>query len=82
MFDRIDINGDGKCNNNWKWNKILICNRVCLSIIANCSPSTGELSLEEFVAGARNDEEFMEVMMKSLDLSHIVAMIHNRRHSV
>ncbi|XP_016331282.1 guanylyl cyclase-activating protein 1 [Sinocyclocheilus anshuiensis] len=42
----------------------------------------GELSLEEFVAGARTDEEFMEVMMKSLDLSHIVAMIHNRRHSV
>uniref|UniRef100_A0A673MV71 EF-hand domain-containing protein n=1 Tax=Sinocyclocheilus rhinocerous TaxID=307959 RepID=A0A673MV71_9TELE len=40
----------------------------------------GELSLEEFVAGARTDEEFMEVMMKSLDLSHIVAMIHNRRH--
>ncbi|XP_077090236.1 guanylyl cyclase-activating protein 1 [Siphateles boraxobius] len=42
----------------------------------------GELSLEEFVAGARSDEDFMEVMMKSLDLSHIVAMIHNRRHSV
>ncbi|KAG7460393.1 guanylyl cyclase-activating protein 1 [Solea senegalensis] len=42
----------------------------------------GELSLEEFVAGARSDSEFMEVMMKSLDLSHIMAMIHNRRHSV
>ncbi|XP_049422461.1 guanylyl cyclase-activating protein 1 isoform X1 [Epinephelus fuscoguttatus] len=42
----------------------------------------GELSLEEFVEGARSDEDFMEVMMKSLDLSHIVAMIHNRRHSV
>lgn len=46
------------------------------------SPPTGELSLEEFVAGARSDEDFMEVMIKSLDLSHIVAMIHNRRHSV
>lgn len=43
---------------------------------------TGELSLEEFVAGARSDEVFMEVMVKSLDLAHIVAMIHNRRHSV
>ncbi|KAM7378457.1 hypothetical protein PAMA_013390 [Pampus argenteus] len=42
----------------------------------------GELSLEEFVAGARTDEDFMEVMMKSLDLTHIVAMIHNRRRSV
>uniref|UniRef100_A0A8C5TKG3 EF-hand domain-containing protein n=1 Tax=Malurus cyaneus samueli TaxID=2593467 RepID=A0A8C5TKG3_9PASS len=41
----------------------------------------GELSLDEFVEGARKDEEFMEVMMKSLDLSHIVAMINNRRHS-
>ncbi|XP_063074015.1 guanylyl cyclase-activating protein 1 [Engraulis encrasicolus] len=42
----------------------------------------GELSLEEFVAGAKSDEEFMDVMMKSTDLSHIVAMIHNRRNSV
>uniref|UniRef100_A0A8C7D2U6 Guanylate cyclase activator 1Aa n=1 Tax=Oncorhynchus kisutch TaxID=8019 RepID=A0A8C7D2U6_ONCKI len=43
---------------------------------------SGELSLEEFVAGAHTDEDFMEVMMKTLDLTHIVAMIHNRRHSV
>nr|XP_029136992.1 guanylyl cyclase-activating protein 1-like [Labrus bergylta] len=42
----------------------------------------GELSLEEFVAGARSDQDFMEVMIKSLDLTHIVAMIHNRRHSI
>ena len=45
-------------------------------------PPSGELSLEEFVAGARSDEDFMEVMIKSLDLTHIVAMIHSRRHSV
>lgn len=44
--------------------------------------SAGELSLEEFVEGARSDQVFMEVMIKSLDLAHIVAMIHNRRHSV
>ncbi|XP_067915865.1 guanylyl cyclase-activating protein 1-like [Heterodontus francisci] len=42
----------------------------------------GELSLEEFVEGAKKDREFCEVMMNSLDLTHIVAMIHNRRHSV
>ncbi|KAH0617237.1 hypothetical protein JD844_029105 [Phrynosoma platyrhinos] len=43
----------------------------------------GELSLEEFVEGARKDEEFMEVMMKSLDLDHIVSRINrNRRSSV
>jgi len=48
----------------------------------NLTLQTGELSLDEFVAGARSDEDFMEVMMKSLDLRHIVAMIHNRRHSV
>ncbi|XP_059842813.1 guanylyl cyclase-activating protein 1 [Hypanus sabinus] len=42
----------------------------------------GELSLPEFVEGAKKDDEFCQVMMKSLDLSHIVAMIHNRRHSV
>ncbi|KAM6303027.1 guanylyl cyclase-activating protein 1-like [Athene noctua] len=54
-------------------------NRVFDKIDVN---GDGELSLDEFVEGARKDEEFMEVMMKSLDLSHIVAMINNRRHSV
>ncbi|XP_061218565.1 guanylyl cyclase-activating protein 1-like isoform X1 [Neopsephotus bourkii] len=54
-------------------------NRVFNKIDVN---GDGELSLEEFVEGARKDDEFMEVMMKSLDLSHIVAMINNRRHSV
>ncbi|XP_075774475.1 guanylyl cyclase-activating protein 1-like isoform X2 [Pelodiscus sinensis] len=54
-------------------------NRVFNKIDVN---GDGELSLEEFVEGARKDEEFMEVMMKSLDLSHIVTMINVRRHSV
>uniref|UniRef100_A0A8C3J860 EF-hand domain-containing protein n=1 Tax=Calidris pygmaea TaxID=425635 RepID=A0A8C3J860_9CHAR len=54
-------------------------NRVFDKIDVN---GDGELSLDEFVEGARKDEEFMEVMMKSLDLTHIVAMINNRRHSV
>ncbi|EMP29244.1 Guanylyl cyclase-activating protein 1 [Chelonia mydas] len=54
-------------------------NRVFNKIDVN---GDGELSLDEFVEGARKDEEFMEVMMKSLDLSHIVTMINNRRHSV
>ncbi|NXN59950.1 GUC1A protein, partial [Rynchops niger] len=47
-------------------------NRVFNKIDVN---GDGELSLDEFVEGARKDEEFMEVMMKSLDLTHIVAMI-------
>ncbi|XP_033888036.1 guanylyl cyclase-activating protein 1-like [Acipenser ruthenus] len=54
-------------------------NRVFDKIDVN---GDGELSLDEFVEGARKDEEFMEVMMKSLDLTHIVAMIRSRRHSV
>uniref|UniRef100_A0A8C9N2A0 EF-hand domain-containing protein n=1 Tax=Serinus canaria TaxID=9135 RepID=A0A8C9N2A0_SERCA len=46
-------------------------NRVFNRIDVN---GDGELSLDEFVEGARKDEEFMEVMMKSLDLSHIVRL--------
>ncbi|KAL4659431.1 guanylate cyclase activating protein 1-like [Arapaima gigas] len=55
-------------------------NRVFDKIDVN---KDGELSLEEFVAGARDDQEFMEVMMKSLDLKHVMAMIQSRhRRSV
>ncbi|XP_072327324.1 guanylyl cyclase-activating protein 1-like [Scyliorhinus torazame] len=42
----------------------------------------GELSLEEFVEGAKKDKQFSDVMMNSLDLTHIVTMIHNRRCSM
>nr|AYD91298.1 guanylyl cyclase-activating protein 1-Y [Geotria australis] len=43
----------------------------------------GELSLEEFLEGAKKDDELMEVLTKSLDLSHIVDTFKNdRRHSV
>uniref|UniRef100_A0A3P8QKD8 EF-hand domain-containing protein n=1 Tax=Astatotilapia calliptera TaxID=8154 RepID=A0A3P8QKD8_ASTCA len=75
VFDRIDINGDGR-------NDKLAENPLKSDQKQHVSLPTGELSLEEFVAGARSDEDFMEVMMKSLDLAHIVAMIHNRRRSV
>ncbi|KAL8222657.1 UNVERIFIED_CONTAM: Guanylyl cyclase-activating protein 1 [Gekko kuhli] len=54
-------------------------NRVFDEIDAN---GDGELSLEEFVEGAKKDKEFMEVMMKSLDLTHIVTMINDRRRSI
>ncbi|XP_072418878.1 guanylyl cyclase-activating protein 1 isoform X1 [Chiloscyllium punctatum] len=54
-------------------------NRVFDNIDIN---GDGELSLEEFVEGAKKDKEFCDVMMNSLDLTHIVTMIHNRRHSV
>ncbi|XP_035282322.1 guanylyl cyclase-activating protein 1 [Anguilla anguilla] len=39
----------------------------------------GELSLVEFIRGAQEDKDFTEVMMKSLDLSHITRVIQNRR---
>lgn len=65
-----------------RWHTLLKCTKYFYVPKYNLSPPTGELSLDEFVAGARSDEDFMEVMMKSLDLTHIVAMIHNRRHSV
>ncbi|KAI1888403.1 hypothetical protein AGOR_G00184790 [Albula goreensis] len=41
----------------------------------------GELSLDEFIEGAREDKDFMEIMMKSLDLSHIIRVIRSRRNS-
>ncbi|XP_038652351.1 guanylyl cyclase-activating protein 1-like [Scyliorhinus canicula] len=42
----------------------------------------GELSLEEFLEGAKKDKQFSDVKMNSLDLTHIVTMIHNPRCSM
>uniref|UniRef100_A0A8D0C5U6 EF-hand domain-containing protein n=1 Tax=Salvator merianae TaxID=96440 RepID=A0A8D0C5U6_SALMN len=50
-------------------------NRVFNRIDVN---GDGDLSLEEFIEGARKDDEFMEVMMKSLDVGHIASVIHKR----
>ncbi|KAJ8269106.1 hypothetical protein COCON_G00117130 [Conger conger] len=41
----------------------------------------GELSLMEFIKGAQEDKDFTEVVMKSLDLSHITHVIQSRRNS-
>ncbi|XP_038236029.1 guanylyl cyclase-activating protein 1 [Dermochelys coriacea] len=37
----------------------------------------GELSLEEFMEGVQKDEPLLEILTRSLDLTHIVQMIQN-----
>nr|XP_025038240.1 guanylyl cyclase-activating protein 1 isoform X2 [Pelodiscus sinensis] len=37
----------------------------------------GELSLEEFMEGVQKDEVLLEILTRSLDLTHIVRMIQN-----
>ncbi|XP_007894003.1 guanylyl cyclase-activating protein 1 [Callorhinchus milii] len=43
----------------------------------------GELTLEEFMNGVENDEELMDMITKSLDLTNVLKVIERgRRHSV
>ncbi|KFQ11158.1 Guanylyl cyclase-activating protein 1, partial [Haliaeetus albicilla] len=37
----------------------------------------GELSLEEFMEGVQKDEVLLEILTRSLDLTHIVQLIQN-----
>ncbi|NXX01005.1 GUC1A protein, partial [Larus smithsonianus] len=37
----------------------------------------GELSLEEFMEGVQKDEVLLEILTRSLDLTHIVRLIQN-----
>ncbi|NXN39332.1 GUC1C protein, partial [Rhinoptilus africanus] len=43
----------------------------------------GELTLEEFISGVERDEDLMELITKSFDLSNVLKVIQSgRRHSV
>ncbi|XP_009707302.1 PREDICTED: guanylyl cyclase-activating protein 3 [Cariama cristata] len=43
----------------------------------------GELTLEEFISGVESDEDLMELITKSFDLSNVLKVIQNgRRHSI
>uniref|UniRef100_A0A8V0XP27 Guanylate cyclase activator 1C n=1 Tax=Gallus gallus TaxID=9031 RepID=A0A8V0XP27_CHICK len=43
----------------------------------------GELTLEEFITGVERDEDLMELITKSFDLSNVIKVIQNgRRHSI
>ncbi|KAJ7320368.1 hypothetical protein JRQ81_019879 [Phrynocephalus forsythii] len=43
----------------------------------------GELSLEEFITGIESDENLLEIISKSFDLSNVLKVIQSgRRHSV
>ncbi|NXX97309.1 GUC1A protein, partial [Centropus bengalensis] len=37
----------------------------------------GELSLEEFMDGVQKDEVLLDILTRSLDLTHIVQLIQN-----
>lgn len=37
----------------------------------------GELSLEEFMEGVQKDEMLLDILTRSLDLTHIVRLIQN-----
>nr|XP_047913253.1 guanylyl cyclase-activating protein 3 isoform X4 [Anser cygnoides]XP_047913254.1 guanylyl cyclase-activating protein 3 isoform X4 [Anser cygnoides]XP_047913255.1 guanylyl cyclase-activating protein 3 isoform X4 [Anser cygnoides]XP_047913256.1 guanylyl cyclase-activating protein 3 isoform X4 [Anser cygnoides]XP_047913257.1 guanylyl cyclase-activating protein 3 isoform X4 [Anser cygnoides]XP_047913258.1 guanylyl cyclase-activating protein 3 isoform X4 [Anser cygnoides]XP_047913259.1 guanylyl len=43
----------------------------------------GELTLEEFISGVERDEDLMELITKSFDLSNVLKVIQSgRRHSI
>lgn len=42
-----------------------------------CIVSTGELTLEEFISGARCHPDIMEMLSKMMDLTHVLEIIVN-----
>ena len=87
VFDKIDINGDGKTEGdifrqtsettvNFSLNTNF-CLRQQWRIWVQCAcfVFSGELSYEEFMEGVQNDEMLLKTLTESLDLSHIVQKI-------
>lgn len=44
---------------------------MCFSLLV----SQGELTLEEFISGAREHPDIMEMLTKMMDLSHVLEII-------
>ncbi|GCB75960.1 hypothetical protein scyTo_0016497 [Scyliorhinus torazame] len=81
-FKLYDVDGNGCIDRHELLNIIKALFVGLSSELEELIKLTRELSLEEFVEGAKKDKQFSDVMMNSLDLTHIVTMIHNRRCSM
>lgn len=46
------------------------------------SPSPGELTLEEFISGAKGHPDIMEMLTKMMDLTHVLEIIVEGRQDL
>lgn len=81
IYDKIDVNGEGKEVHLWpgSWFTSWCSAACCFRLILMCSffllVSSGELTLEEFISGAREHPDIMEMLTKMMDLSHVLEII-------
>lgn len=86
IYDKIDVNGEGKEPCLWpgSWSTSVFwhffwcrirCFRQILMLYVLLLVSSGELTLEEFISGAREHPDIMEMLTKMMDLSHVLEII-------
>lgn len=78
IFERIDVKGEGKKRgtaNNWASSTVarVKCNGMTFD-------PTGEMTLEEFIEGARDHEDIMDMLKKIMDLTPVLVIIVQGRN--
>lgn len=75
IYEKIDVHGEGEEH------QIGGCSQMKLNAVFNRllyppPPSpTGELTLEEFISGAREHPDIMEMLTKMMDLTQVLEII-------
>lgn len=78
IFERIDVKGEGKERRTANKRAVSTAARVkshCLTL-----DPTGEMTLEEFIEGAKDHEDIMDMLKKIMDLTPVLVIIVQGRN--
>lgn len=79
IYDKIDVNGEGKeppfCPEPSPAVGLVVPGSILMRFFFFCFVSSGELTLEEFISGAKEHPDIMEMLTKMMDLSNVLEII-------
>lgn len=79
VYDKIDVNREGKeprdCPDPSPAVGLVVSGPILMRFLFFCFVSSGELTLEEFISGAKEHPDIMEMLTRMMDLSNVLEII-------